>query len=365
METVDAIQPALPLGALKYLKKQLGKPFAAKARFARQDPRPSRDFVDASADARHRGGRPVVGTVFVEVIAAGGWTRDGVGDALSDEDCFALLVVDGCVARTSTISDQRVPCWAMDDRRAFRMDVCDPGATLFVGVLDEDNTPLDPDDQIGRCAVALRALAPGVTYDAWFPLTLHASEAEALATSARALVADVPMATACEKHATQKQSRGAIRLRLRVAWSDPAAYARSALRGLLLPHREPAYVATPNNRSGDKLRENCRFVMYGVGGCPADPLNEPFRSLSLADHGKEIVDVLAQACRALGDRAAALAPGQDEGATALGRLLQSHRSSLSVGFRSFRRSSRRAIISRNGLEARMSFRERARAAHPQ
>ena len=292
MATVDAIRPSVPTFGLKYLKRKLAQPFKREAKFATPDPRPSRDFLDASVDARHRSG-PVVATVDVEVLAAGGWCREGVGDALSAEDCFAILVVDGAVARTSTVPNQKVPCWGRDDRRAFRIDVCDPGATLFVGVYDEDPNPLDPDDKIGRCAVSLRALAPNALYDAWFPLTLRGDEGEALAAAARALVVDRPMATASEFDATQAKSRGAVRLRLKVAWRDDAACARSVLRDLAKPRE--TFVRTPQTPSGDHLRENVRFAMYGRGGCPADPCNEPFSSHALADHADELIDLVASA----------------------------------------------------------------------
>ena len=117
--------------------------------------------------------------VTVEVLAAGGWSRAGLGDTFSSEDSFALLVLDGGVARTSAVKDSKAPVWAASDRRAFRFAIADPSATLFVALFDEDPDPLSTDDPIGRCALAPRSLAPGATYDAWFPLSLKANEGAA------------------------------------------------------------------------------------------------------------------------------------------------------------------------------------------
>ena len=73
-----------------------------------------------------------------------------------------------------------MPIWESGERRAFKFDVADPSATLYCALLDEDSDPFSQDDPIGRCAVALRALAPDTTYDAWLPLALKGSEGEAL-----------------------------------------------------------------------------------------------------------------------------------------------------------------------------------------
>lgn len=96
--------------------------------FAKQDGRSSESFEAVSVDARHRP-EAILGTWFavsvhtkappsprpeaphrrrldVEVLCAGGWTRSGVGDVFTDEDCYALLVCDGCVARTSDAASE-------------------------------------------------------------------------------------------------------------------------------------------------------------------------------------------------------------------------------------------------------------------
>ena len=86
------------------------------------------------------------------------------------------------------MKDVRAPAWAATDRRAFRFEICDAGATLFCGLFDYDAD--SNDDPIGRCALALRSLAPGATYDAWLPLSLRQNEDESVANATRALERD-------------------------------------------------------------------------------------------------------------------------------------------------------------------------------
>lgn len=62
--------------------------------------------------------------------------------------------------------NMKVPTWSKSERRAFTFSVADPSATLYCAILDEDDDPLSRDDPIGRCALALRSLAPGAVYDA-------------------------------------------------------------------------------------------------------------------------------------------------------------------------------------------------------
>jgi hypothetical protein len=130
------------------------------------------------------------------------------------------------------MKDVRAPAWAATDRRAFRFEICDAGATLFCGLFDYDSD--SNDDPIGRCALALRSLAPGATYDAWLPLSLRQNEDESVANATRALVCDQPLAKAATANELQKASRGAVRLRITVKWNDGGGKAaRSALTSLL------------------------------------------------------------------------------------------------------------------------------------
>ena len=238
------------------------------------------------------------GSVEVEVLQAGGWTRANMGDAFTAEDVFVVVVCDGGVGQTTTQLDAVAPAWGADERRAFRFPVADPAATLFLGVFDEG---FDGDVPIGRCAVALRALAPETRYDAWLPLSYRGTEGERLATYARPLVADVPLKDAASAHELQAESRGAIRVRVRVEWDDGGVAAcRSALTDVFCAPRT-AVVATPATESGRRLRENVRFALWGPGGCPADELNEPFGAKRIEGYAHETaqdwLDLLASARR--------------------------------------------------------------------
>ena len=44
------------------------------------------------------------------------------------------------------------------------------------------------------------------------------------------------------------------------------------------------------------LRENVRFAMYGEGGCPVNPHNEPFSTKRLSDHVGELTRLAGAAC---------------------------------------------------------------------
>mmetsp|Transcript_6353 Transcript_6353/g.20056 ORF Transcript_6353/g.20056 Transcript_6353/m.20056 type:complete len:822 (-) Transcript_6353:111-2576(-) len=295
LSKLDSLDPSKTLSGMR-LPSLTGS--VSKKTSSSEDPAVDTDastsFHDVVVEARHRP-EAIVGEVTVEVLAAGGWSRAGLGDTFSSEDSFALLVLDGGVARTSAVKDSKAPVWAASDRRAFRFAIADPSATLFVALFDEDPDPLSTDDPIGRCALAPRSLAPGATYDAWFPLSLKANEGESVATATRALVAKEALATAAAANDLQKASRGAARLRVRVTWSDGGtAAARSAATDLFGggPDR---YVALPNDKSGRVLRENCRFAMYGEGGCPTNPSNEPFSTTRLGDHFGELTRLVGAA----------------------------------------------------------------------
>ena len=122
-----------------------------------------------------------------------------------------------------------------------------------------------------------------------------------------------------------------MRLRLKVEWRDGGSAAARSVIGDLLGRGCARYVATPATKSGATLRgarrpatrasvceapplessslrrENCRFAMFGVGGCPVDAVNEPFSTGLIGDHSHEIVDLCLAFANGLKARAAALA----------------------------------------------------------
>lgn len=235
-----------------------------------------------------------------EVIQAGGWSSSGVGDVLSAEDVYVLLSVDGLVARTATRKDARQPTWLSDERRAFEMEVRDAAATLFVAVADEDDEPMVRDGYIGRAALPVRSLRPGTTYDAWLPLRRAGSREEERAIDARHLVKGTRLRDAASLNITQTQSRGAVRLRLRVDWDDGGVKAaRSVVASLTGGTAEPRHVVLPESASGRKQRDVCRFALYGEAGDHGDPLVEPVSTARVRDHLSDLLDALDAVKKAL------------------------------------------------------------------
>lgn len=261
-----------------------------KGRLLAADDRPSDTWTDVHRDGRHAASSKRIGVVEIEVLQAGGWTRAMMGDAFSAEDVFVMVVCDGCVGVTCTKDDCVAPAWGSQERRAFRLPVYDAAATLSLACFNERTKE---DWPIGRCAVALRSFAPNTVYDCWLPLVLADTAGEKLANQARALVASAPLATQASMHQTQAESRGSIHVRFKVDWTDGGVSAcRSALADVLYaPVRAP--VATPATLSGQRVRENVRFALFGEGGCPSDALNEPFATQKIRGHAREAVaDVL-------------------------------------------------------------------------
>ena len=111
-------------------------------------------------------------------------------------------------------------------------------------------------------------------YDAWLPLRYLSTRAEEDAVTARvfahgaATADDRAQATSHAVLAAQRESRGAVRLRLRVTWEDGGvAAARSALRrpssaasahGVAQP-----CLMLPRTASGRRTLAACRFAVYG------------------------------------------------------------------------------------------------------
>jgi hypothetical protein len=110
-------------------------------------------------------------------------------------------------------------------------------------------------------------------------------------------VCDQPLSKAATANELQKASRGAVRVRITVKWNDGGGKAaRSALTSLLGGGGKRRYVAVTNDKSGRILRENVRFCMYGEGGCPVNPHNEPFSTKRLSDHVGELTRLAGAAC---------------------------------------------------------------------
>ena len=159
----------------------------------------------------------IIGELRVEVLEAANLpnkdTTMGVINTGNYTDPYALLVFEGCAARTSVVFDSLSPRWAAADPssyRAFSFPVTRPYSVLYVSLFDFDGCKkdalekdkdlekpkggtskaigslqnarggavamLDPDDPIGRVGIQLGRLAGSTEYDLWLDLGYGAIE---------------------------------------------------------------------------------------------------------------------------------------------------------------------------------------------
>ena len=147
----------------------------------------------ASEEAAAGGGaEAVVGELCVEVLECAGLPNL---DTFSRTDAYALVLFEGCAARTCAIESELEPMWHAEAPRAFRLPIRSASSTLFVAILDDDSAlgALHDDDPVGRVLIQPTSLRPRSRVDAWWPLQHRA-------------VGERP------------GERGAVRLRLCATW---------------------------------------------------------------------------------------------------------------------------------------------------
>jgi len=111
----------------------------------------------------------VIGELKVEVLEA----RALRGDWLSKADAYALLVFEGCAAKTNIVQNHDNPGWgAKSSYRAFRFPVTRSYSSLCVTLMESDTHAhagfirhLDSDDILGRVTVRLGTLVAKTEYD--------------------------------------------------------------------------------------------------------------------------------------------------------------------------------------------------------
>lgn len=149
-----------------------------------------------------------IGELRVEVLEATGLPNL---DTFSLTDAYAVVLWEGCAARTCTIDDDLEPKWHAESPRAFRLPILRPYSTLFVGLFDDDASSslgaLDDDDPLGRVLIQPCTLRPRTQIDCWWPLQ-HRTVGE------------------------RPGDRGSVRLRLSVEWDDERALLVHPLRAL-------------------------------------------------------------------------------------------------------------------------------------
>jgi len=99
----------------------------------------------------------------------------------------------------------------------------------------------------------------------------------------------IGLAEAADADATQRHSRGGVRLRVRMLWADGGvAAARSVFAALRRPPK-PAHVVLPRGRHGRRAREAARFAVYGEHGDDGNPLAEAPSTQRVRDRADEIL----------------------------------------------------------------------------
>ena len=78
----------------------------------------------------------IIGELRVEVLEAEHLMGGG---AIDVADPYAVLVVEGYAARTSTVQNNHAPRWPSDAPRAFRFPLRRPYACLYIGLMDDDS----------------------------------------------------------------------------------------------------------------------------------------------------------------------------------------------------------------------------------
>ena len=143
-------------------------------------------YNDATGQLRSSA-RAHIGTLRIEVLQCESLPKMMVGII----DPYALVVFEGYAARTSTVRNDRTPCWGAEAPRAFQFPVACPYSTVDVALNDEDEGLL-PDDALGRVVIDLSQIRGRTVYDCWFDLQYGI--------------------------ARTKGKRGAVRLRYSVEW---------------------------------------------------------------------------------------------------------------------------------------------------
>lgn len=109
----------------------------------------------------------IIGELKIEVLQATGLPKLMQFGRM---DPYAVLLFEGCAARSATDFNSRNPMWVSSSARGFKFPVTCPFSILYIALKDEDNAIYNYDDDIGWVAVELNDLRPSTLYDCNFPL---------------------------------------------------------------------------------------------------------------------------------------------------------------------------------------------------
>jgi hypothetical protein len=212
--------------------------------------------TSVQAPALHPPTASTQGELRVEVLEATGLRRS---DRFSQNDVYAVLVLDGHALQTQTLDNMAHPRWLPEDGRAARLPFCSPYSTLYVGLFDADYSTIDEDDPLGRVALPLRNMHPGLIYTCWLPLQYDEDE-EAAGSNGR---------------------RGCVRLRYSIRLRSVAQYAFIYLAPPMPSLRLPVA------KEPDK-----KVIRFALGGRPTD---RRYSRAALESHVGEFASLLGHA----------------------------------------------------------------------
>lgn len=153
---------------------------------------------------------PEVGQIQVEILAALGLPKL---DRLSDSDACVYVVCGPYAFNTDVIKNKNNPMFLAKTQRACTIPLHHAYARVYIGVFDDEKNTKD--DFNGRVVLDIARLRPDCTYDVTLPLRLS-------------------------KHVYTRRQRGAIRIRVKLQWTN--------MRAALLSYL-PRRIRIPRNLS--------------------------------------------------------------------------------------------------------------------
>ena len=187
------------------------------------------ELVELGASAEDA--RAVVGELRVEILQLVGLKKPA--KQLGKVDPYVVLLFERFAARTNSAINDCDAQWGAQHPRAFKLPVVCPYSVLHLAVEDLDRFDTDA---IARFALSLGSLQPGTVYDAWFPLQFG-------------------------EMARKAKSRGAIRLRLSVAY--PRARERVLSYARFMPPLASADTAFVVPFKSSRTRRDSVFAYRG------------------------------------------------------------------------------------------------------
>lgn len=179
---------------------------------------PSSKWIQAGSQASSHG------RLYLEILSAHGLPNVDVGGSVGNEtDAFCAVVYGDAMVQTDVIYDELSPHWPCWSQRAFVFHMQHPSQVLYLAVFGYKRNPL-PHRPIGRVEVNPVNLQTGTVYNLEYNL--------------------------CgQSHAAERQSRGRIRIRVRMEIDNQRKWLLAALKP-----PPPVYINTTKKKSVNVAR---------------------------------------------------------------------------------------------------------------